>query len=55
MCISMRRAALNDVATLLRLPTLFLYEWKLPLWSTLAYPAMADLVTGGKENATYPL
>jgi hypothetical protein len=50
MCITTRPAALNDVATLLQLPTLFLYEWLLPPWSIPTYPTMAKLVSGGKVD-----
>ena len=52
LCLSLPRMQLEAVAQLLRLPSLFLYDWTLPAWSTVLYPAMAALVTGGRSPAT---
>ncbi|CAL8471519.1 g11061 [Coccomyxa elongata] len=47
MCLTLGPTQLNSVAALLQLPSLFLYEWHMPLWSTLTYPAITKLVSGG--------
>lgn len=52
MCLTLGHAQLNSVAELLRLPSLFLYDWALPPWSAPTYPAMAKLVNGGTPSST---
>lgn len=54
LCLSLPRAQLEAAAQLLRLPSLFLYDWTLPAWSAALYPAMAALVTGGEPLARRP-
>ena len=44
------RAELESAAQLLRLPSLYLYDWILPEWTAAMYPSMATLVAGGKNQ-----
>lgn len=53
LCLSLPRAQLEAAAQLLRLPSLFLYDWLLPAWSAALYPAMAALVAGGKSPVCF--
>ena len=44
------RTELDSAAQLLRLPSLYFYDWTLPAWTAALYPGMASLPAGGKTT-----
>ena len=47
LCMSLSVGTVNQVARQLMIPSLFFYDWVLPVWSSEIYPALRPLLSTG--------